>query len=129
MIKKTNISLVVKGEITEDDFQDLRFLSKFGKISFRRKGERISRVVPPLDMNVFTFTFDLCEKSDVLDFLSIINGLSLDKLKMNNDVRLRLYLQSNSAQIYFMFSKSVIQDVANLNIDMEISVLSWGECE
>lgn len=129
MVKNTNISLIIKGEVTEDHFHNLNFLSRVGKISFRNKGEIISRVVPPLDMNVFTFTFDLCGEDDISRFISIINDLDTDKLKENNDVRLRLFLQSDNAQVYFLLPQDVIQAVAGLNIDMEISVLSWGECE
>ena len=128
-MKETHISLIIRGEVTEDDFRNLSFLSKAGKISFRSKGEIISRVLPPLDMNVFTFTFDLCDTNDIFNFLSIINGLSLDKLKENNDVKLRIFLQSNSGQIYLLLSRNVLQDIAKLNIDIEISVLSYGECE
>lgn len=128
-MKNTNISLIIKGEVTEDHFHNLNFLSRVGKISFHNKGEIISRVVPPLDRNVFTFTFDLCSEDDISRFISIINDLNTDKLKENNDVKLRLFLQSDNAQIYFLFPQNVIQAIAGLNIDMEISVLSWGECE
>ena len=128
-MKEAAVSLIIKGEITEDQVRELTFLSRSGKISFRNKGEIISRVVPPLDMNVFTFTFDLCGEDDISRFISIINDLDTDKLKENNDVRLRLFLQSDNAQVYFLLPQDVIQAVAGLNIDMEISVLSWGECE
>lgn len=128
-MKEAAVSLIIKGEITEDQVRELTFLSRSGKISFRIKGEIISRVVPPLDRNVFTFTFDLCSEDDISRFISIINDLNTDKLKENNDVKLRLFLQSDNAQVYFLLPQDVIQAVAGLNIDMEISVLSWGECE
>ena len=128
-MNKTNISLIIKGEVTDNHFNNLNFLSTVGKIRFRSKGETISRVVPPLDTNVFTFTFDLHNESDMFNFISIINELNLDKLKENNDVKLRIFLQSNNAQVYLPLSRNVIQAIANLNIDMEISILSWGECE
>lgn len=128
-MKEAAISLIIKGEITEAHVRELNFLSKLGKISFRNKGEIISRVVPLLDMNVFTFTFDLCGEDDISRFISIINDLDTDKLKENNDVKLRLFLQSDNAQVYFLLPQDVIQAIASLNIDMEISVLSWGECE
>lgn len=45
----------------------------------------------------------------------------------DNNVELRLYLQSFEAQINLSFSSHLLSLLNDLEIDLQISILSWGE--
>jgi hypothetical protein len=50
----------------------------------------------------------------------------IKEISKQADVCLRYYLQSDYAQIYFDFSPSITRKLADLNVRMEFSILSWG---
>lgn len=54
------------------------------------------------------------------------NGNYLRQLADEADVRVKCYVQSDYAQVFFRFSPDVIRALANLNIPFDISILSWG---
>ena len=55
-----------------------------------------------------------------------ITPLSVKKLQSAGVCALRLFLQSDFAQIGFGFSPSTMAWMATLNVPIEVSILSWG---
>lgn len=50
----------------------------------------------------------------------------VQELTASADVYLRCYIQSDYARLRWRFSSAVLQKAADLGIEMETSVLSWG---
>lgn len=56
----------------------------------------------------------------------MIKNINLKKYE-KCDVRLRIYVQSFDAFILITLSKEMITMLQELGLDVEISILSWGE--
>jgi hypothetical protein len=54
------------------------------------------------------------------------SSLYIKKIKQDFDVYLKCFVQSDNAQINYRISPEVLNKIANLDIDFEVSVLSWG---
>ncbi|MCM1329882.1 MAG: hypothetical protein NC253_10625 [Ruminococcus sp.] len=126
MLNSFNISLIIRGTIGNPE--ELTALKKYGKTTFTRKGETISRVVDLAEQDFFAFTYTLtenCEK-DLKDFSDLIKNINLTKYK-ECDVKLRIYIQSLDAFILIMLTQEMLKTLCELGLDVEISILSWGE--
>lgn len=126
MINSFNISLIISGTINE--VKKLDILKKYGRVIFCQKGTHISRLASPLEQDFFKFTYTFKEnyERDLKKFVNAIKSVDLREYK-NCDLKLRIYIQSFDAQIILLLSKNMIDVLHNLGLDVEISILSWGE--
>lgn len=53
--------------------------------------------------------------------------LNLKKITDKHDVIMRIYVQSNLAQMYFYLPAEIINKLSELSLSLEVSVLSDGE--
>jgi hypothetical protein len=115
-----SISDICKSEIER--------LSLYGKVVLRHKGDIISKVCPPLDHDYFCFEYQLKEsiEESLCSFQKIINETELYS-RYKNKLKLRIYIQSLEAQMYLFLSRNAVRILNDLNLDIEISILSWGE--
>ena len=51
----------------------------------------------------------------------------LEKVKQYGEVRLRLHVQSNYAQMAYCLMPETLSDLARIGIPLDISSVSWGE--
>lgn len=126
MINSFNISLIINGTI--NDVKKLNILKKYGRVMFCQKGTHISRLVSPLEQDFFKFTYTFKEnyEKDLKEFADIIKNINLQEYT-KYDLRLRIYIQSFDAQIFLLLSKEMIQVFYDIGLDVEVSILSWGE--
>lgn len=123
------VSLIIKGE--KPSIEGLGELSNYGKVKEYHKGQRISKVIPEFEEEVFIFSQNLTNNYEdgICDFLNIINekikpkNLSEDK----NNIKIRLYIQTFEAQLKIDISHRIINLLNKSNLDFEISIFSWGE--
>lgn len=50
----------------------------------------------------------------------------LKKLNQKACIYIKCYVQSDYAQIYYTLSAMTLNKIAQLGIDLDISILSWG---
>ena len=51
----------------------------------------------------------------------------LEKVKQYGEIRLRLHVQSNYAQMAYCLMPETLSDLAAIGIPLDISSVSWGE--
>ncbi len=123
MINSYNISLIISGDdIRKEDFD---FLKEYGKTKFCKKGEKVSSVIPSLKQDRFIFSYSLKnnEEKSLETFCQICQKINRD----NYDYRIRIFIQSFEAQIEFILSNKMLKILSELDVDVEFSILSWGE--
>lgn len=123
-----NVRFIMNGNIEETEKLD--FMKKYGKVSFHRKGDVISRAAPPVEEDTFCFEYSLLDDPEqrLTEFSSIIKMIDLSSFG-NNKCYLRIFLQSDNAQMGCSFSKKMIKILSDLNMELYISILSWGEVD
>lgn len=126
-------SFIIKGDGL--NFAEINERLKIEPSSISRKGEIISKSMGKIPNDVWIYEMKLKadeEPSKVVEKLVEVLKPSASFIKTissSEDVCLRCYIQSDYAQIFFDFSPKVIQDLAQLNIRLEVSILSWGGVE
>ncbi|MBQ9778160.1 MAG: hypothetical protein IJW22_04455 [Clostridia bacterium] len=77
--------------------------------------------------------YEECSNTDfaINDFLQklFISPKKINLLKKIGDCTLRLFVQSDYAQIGFKLSKKSLALLSSLSLPLEISILSWGEVD
>lgn len=101
------------------------------------KGDCFSKSFPnkiPNDLWIYNCEMD--EQSGnveetLSEFLTKIkpSKVFIKKLAKTSDICIRCFVQSELAQIGFDLSPYIINELANINIRVEVSILSWGEVE
>ncbi len=108
---------------------DFYGLEKFGIVKKHRKGEILTKVRPELERDVISFAYNVSEFSEkeLDEFFNIIKSIDIEKYKKRGcEVRIRLYIQSDYAQIYFGLSENIISKVNALGVFLEVSIFSLG---
>lgn len=129
-IESMEISLIIKGG--KISIERLGELSNYGKVKEYHKGQRISKVIPEFEEEVFIFSQSLTNnyENGICEFLNIINEkIPINLLEDKNNFKIRLYIQTFEAQLKIDISHRIINLLNQSNIDFEISILSWGEVE
>ena len=99
------------------------------------KGEVISKIVPPLENDCYSYETQgesgesfrqILEKH--LDTITPFKEY-LQKIKSIYDVSIRIYVQSDFAQIYFELPPETVKKLVEFYLTTEISILSWGGVE
>ncbi len=130
MIGSGNCSLVIRG--TELNFNEIEKNLKIKPSRLVTKGEVISKVIgkSQYDLWIYDLKFEELKKTDqdLKKLLSILNPYKsyIQYIAKHADVRIKCYVQSDYAQINFELSPNVIAEIADMNIKLEISILSWG---
>ena len=123
-------SLVISG----DDL-DLDLIEKTLNIEASektKKGEVVNSVIGEPQSDVISFDEKVKGKYNPDKTLMIL----LDKLTDNEEylkelnqkacIYIKCYVQSDYAQIYYTLSAMTLNKIAQLGIDLDISILSWG---
>lgn len=125
-----SISLIIHGDI--GTHPDLDILKNYGIVEYRKKGELISKVLPRLEHDAFSFTYKVSEYSEeeLNVFFDSMKLIDICKYKNKGcDVNIRLFIQSEYAQIQFSLPQKIIHRIEELGLDLYVSILSWGGVE
>lgn len=129
VLESFEISLIIRGKdinINEDIFSE-----RFKKREYCR-GEVISKVIPPLEEDVYIVTYKLNNdyEDGMCEFLKTINEIDCNSLiEKGNELKIRLYIQTFEGQLKIDIPHKIIELLNEIKLDFEISVLSWGEVE
>lgn len=127
-IIKGTIALIIKGHGINVDELDKQLNMKHA--SYKQEGNDISKVLPSLESDIVKYAEEVDDISldDKIHFFckKISNNLKLIKKKYS--CKLRIYLQSSEAQMYWKLSEKTILAIHECNVECEFSILSWGEC-
>ena len=98
----------------------------------RRKGEIFNRVIGEVQRDFIRFDEKMNGKYNPDKILvKLLNKLMdnedfLKNLSKNSCIYIKCYIQSDYAQVNYVLSAQTLSKIAQLGIDLEISVLSWG---
>lgn len=129
-----SFNLIIRGK-HDLDFDEIEKNLGLEATSKKRKGTIISKVMGPIPNDIWIFEIEYNENSEPKEvFGSLITRLKptkdyLAQLSTLHDVCLRFYIQSDFAQIFFRLSPQILNDLAELNLPLEVSILSWGGVE
>ncbi|WP_138753543.1 DUF4279 domain-containing protein [Paenibacillus sinopodophylli] len=95
------------------------------------KGQQIKKTKFKAPKDIWTYEVKLVnEELPNTVLYNLISKLKHSKNYIINtsfeDICIRLYLQSDLAQIYFDIEPNVLKELAELKIRFEVSILSWG---
>lgn len=96
------------------------------------KGNKFSKSSGDITKDVWIYKHTIKKEEDLnTPVISIINDLRPHKQYLNEltnsvDIYVKLYIQSDLAQIGFELLPEVIVGLAELNLKVEFSILSWG---
>lgn len=124
-------SFTVKGH--DMDFNEIEQEIKIEASKKIIEGEEISKVLGKNKFDLISFDKAIDEENripnDVLEeLLDLILSSKkyVRELQKKYDVFVKCFMQSDYAQMSYRLSPTVIKKLAELNIDFEISILSWG---
>ncbi|MGN0972781.1 MAG: DUF4279 domain-containing protein [Aristaeellaceae bacterium] len=131
-VNEARFSLIVQGEGLDVD----RIESSLGLKATRmiRKGEELNRlplVVAPEDEWVHAVPLTEPEGADG-EWNALLSRLlerreQLNALKQTYQVTLRMYVQSDYAQMAYQLMPETMEKVVALGLPLNVSSLSWGE--
>lgn len=126
-------SLIIKGE-------NLNFNKIEKEIGIKGtqkfvKGKIDSKVIGKNKSDLIRFDIRYSKGGSPDDALNKLTDILLDNkeflksLKQENDVFLNCYIQSDYAQINYVISSEVLTKISLLDLNLNISILSWGGVE
>ena len=131
-VNEARFSLIVQGDGLDVD----RIESSLGLKATRmiRKGEELNRlplVVAPEDEWVYAVSLTEPEGADG-EWNALLSRLQerreqLTALKQNYQVTLRMYVQSDYAQMAYQLMPETMEKVVAIGLPLNVSSLSWGE--
>ncbi|MGN0762225.1 MAG: DUF4279 domain-containing protein [Aristaeellaceae bacterium] len=131
-VNEARFSLIVQGDGLDVD----RIESSLGLKATRmiRKGEELNRlplVVAPQDEWVYAISLTEPEGTDG-EWNALLARLQerreqLYALKQNYQVTLRMYVQSDYAQMAYQLMPETMEKVVAIGLPLNVSSLSWGE--
>lgn len=131
-VNEARFSLIVQG----DGLDVNRIESSLGLKATRmiRKGEELNRlplVVAPEDEWVYAISLTEPEGADG-EWNALLSRLQerreqLTALKQNYQVTLRMYVQSDYAQMAYQLMPETMEKVVAIGLPLNVSSLSWGE--
>ena len=131
-VNEARFSLIVQG----DGLDVNRIESSLGLKATRmiRKGEELNRlplVVAPEDEWVYAISLTEPEGTDG-EWNALLSRLQerreqLNALKQTYQVTLRMYVQSDYAQMAYQLMPETMEKVVALGLPLNVSSLSWGE--
>jgi hypothetical protein len=125
-----NCSLIIRG--SELNFKEIENNLKVTPSRVVKKKEIISELVGESEYDLWVYEMKLDDVKKLNQILTVLL-LTLNPCKayMQNvsnysDVRIKCYIQSDYAQINFELLPDIIKELANMEIKLEFSILSWG---
>lgn len=131
MINSGNCCLMIRGN--DLYFDEIEKNLEIKPSRMVKKGELVSKVVGKSQYDLWTYEIKINETNPpnliLKQLLSKLNPCKayLQKISMSADILIKCYVQSDYAQISFEFLPDVLKELANLDIKLEISILSWGK--
>lgn len=121
-------SLVIRGE--DINKQEIQQKLMMNSLPLPRKSKIL---LIKNDALIFGFDFDNQDKFfssfEVLYNKFIGEADFFKSIIKKHNVVLRLYIQSEDAQIYFNFPSTFFEKVTEMGVNMELSIFSWGMVE
>lgn len=123
-------SLIVLGDNLDLDLIEERLKIKASEKW--KKGEIFNNIVEKLDRDFIRFDEKMNGKYNPDKTLTALvdklkdKELFLKNLSKEACVYMKCYVQSDYAQIYYTISSETINKISQLDIDLDISILSWG---
>ena len=127
-------SLLIKGKDILN-FDDINNNLKIKASSVMKKGEIRSKIVGAIQNDIWIYEIKAANDENLNTILEkLLKTLKpvknyISKLNFSQNVCIRCHIQSNDAQIYFLVSPSIISNLAELKLPIEVSILSWGEVD
>ena len=128
-----DVSICLKVE-TERDIDLITDILNVKPTDSIKKGERRSKVLDAAECNVWIYDEEHtgCKSTEEMlyNFLKKIPQLhqNIEDLKRIGIVTIRVSVVSDFAQIGFGLSEDDLSILSELQIPLEISVFSWGQC-
>ncbi|MBL1229828.1 DUF4279 domain-containing protein [Enterococcus sp. BWB1-3] len=123
-------SFIVKGHGI--NFKEIEQKLKTEATKIFKEGQITSEVIGKNEFDLIRFDKEFINESNpnevlkgLLEQLLPLNSY-IEEINNESDVYIKCFLQSNSAQINFRISPEVMNKIAILGIDFEVSILSWG---
>lgn len=123
-------SFIMRGDL---DFEYINNTLRFESPKMIKKGEVISKVVGESreDVYIYSKNYENIEtvNENFGDFLTEILTAKdeIYNLSQQNNISLRIYIQSSQAQISFAFKKEILAKLEELKLPVDFSIISWGE--
>ena len=126
-------SLIIKGENL--NFKKIEKVIGIESTQKFEKGKIVSKVIGKIEFDLIRFDIKVDKgesPNNALNKLADTILESKDFLKKNKDVYdiyLNCYIQSDYAQVNYVISSEVIKKISLLDLNLKISLLSWGGAE
>ncbi len=130
-MQKNDVSIRIIGK-DKLDFNKIRADFPFKMIT-HSKGDILHKHYVA-DNDVVLLEFNSNESSLEDKIKEIVNVLSpykkeIEKLKKISNVILRIYIESDMAQMYCYITNHLLELISNIKLDIEISIFSEGLCD
>ena len=130
MSKSGFCSLIIEGDNL--DFDLIEETLEMEATEKRKKGEMVNSIIGKMDHDLICFE-ERGEGKYNPDAVLIIllnklenKDVFLKDLSQKAHVYIRCFVQSDYAQIYYMLSAEMLQKISQLDIDLGMSIFSWG---
>ncbi len=133
MISSGKCSLIIRGENLNIIEIEENLQLKPSRLV--RKDEVVSRVIGKSQHDVWIFEKEFDENGTPAKTLkNILASISSSKDYLQNltnfaELSIKCYVQSNYAQVNFKINPNILKELASMNIEFEVSILSWGGVE
>lgn len=133
MISSGSSSLIIRGD--KLNIEEIEENLQIKPSRLVRKGEVISKIIGESQQDIWIYEKKNDDNEMPLNSLkSILSSISSSKGYLHNlanyaELTIKCYVQSEYAQISFKISPSVLKKLASMNIEFEVSILSWGGVE
>ncbi len=125
------LSLMVSGENV--DFDAVSSDLGLASTDTRTKGELLNKLPPIVcEQDCWAYEIELANNEGLDPRMHALlqqlekNGPALARLRERYDVILRLYVQSEYAQIFYRLMPDTLARLAGIGLPLEVSVVSWG---
>ena len=132
IFNSSDYSLIIRG--IDIDLEELK--SKLGfneNIKLIKQGEFISKVVGKSKKDVYIYSECNDNEDEELKLLySFLEHLiskkaTIKEYAQKHEVVIRIFIQSSLAQMYYSINNKVLHKLHELDLPVELSILSWGE--
>jgi hypothetical protein len=133
MATSGHVSLIFRGNSL--DFGQIERTLNITASSQYKKGNVINRILGNAETDIFIYKIHFQENSGFQFSLKQLlltilpHKEFIRKFTKNEEVQVRCSFQSELAQIYFDIPSEIHNLLSSLNLDLAISVFSWGGAE
>ena len=130
-LESTSYALIIKG--VKLNLDEISACLNFSNAKMIHAGEIISKVVGACEKDIYIYKENYENVENASDKLKLFLDTLIKKkqllleLSLRFETSIRVFIQSSQAQMYFNFDSGVISKLNELQIPVELSILSWGE--